>query len=55
MVSNEKTAAAKAYESVSLETTYNDWVMNVNTQEQEGFVDSFGEKKAINTQTCLGH
>ena len=46
VVSNENPSATKAYESVSLETTYNDWVMNVNTQEQEGFVDSFGEKES---------
>lgn len=45
IVSNENPSATKAYESVSLETAYNQWSMNVATHEQEGSTSDFSSKE----------
>jgi len=45
IVSNENPSATKAYESVSLETSYKDWSMAVRTQEQQGSTSDFSSKE----------
>lgn len=45
VVSNENPSATKTYETVSLETSYSDWSMNVETQEQSGSTDVFVQKE----------
>ena len=45
IVSNENPSATKAFEAVSLETSYPGWRMDVATQEQEGETREFSEKE----------
>ena len=45
VVSNENPSATKAFEAVSLETSYPGWRMDVATQEQEGETRDFSEKE----------
>lgn len=45
VVSNENPSSTKAYESVSLETSYSDWSMRAETVEQEGSTSDFSKKE----------
>ena len=45
VVSNENPSATKAYEAISLETSYEDWNIDVQTLEQEGTVSSLYQRE----------
>lgn len=45
VVSNENPSATKAYEAISLETSYGDWSVDVSTLNQEGTVTTFFDRE----------
>ncbi len=45
VVSNENPSATKAYEAISLETSYQSWNISVETLEQEGEVEALFERE----------
>lgn len=45
VVSNENPSATKAYEAISLETSYGDWNVDVSTLNQEGTITTFFDRE----------
>lgn len=45
VVSNENPSATKAYEAISLETSYGDWNIDVSTLNQEGTITTFFDRE----------
>ena len=45
VVSNENPSATKAYEAISLETSYDNWSIDVETLEQKGSIQSLYERE----------
>ena len=45
VVSNENPSATKAYEAISLETSYDNWNVDVSTLNQSGTIDDFFERE----------